>query len=364
MRVTVARALGCIAAAGALAVVGAAAAAPAGASPATGAVPVPAKFQPVSTSFIDSSWGVVLGATGCKGVSACPAKLVVTTNGGSHWKYLAAPAAKLGNSPRQVNQVVFANRRDGYLYGQYGSKLLWQTSNGGSSWQSVGVSSPVNALAIAGNRAFLLAGTHLLKSTVGSLSWKPVPGVTGSVLATSGSSVWLGGGKAGLWVEHGTGAWHSHAFKCPKLKVSYGLAGISAASASQVAFFCAAFQGMFHTNKLVLTSVNGGQTTKTAGRQAPDEGDPAGFAVPPGKPSVFVIAVVTPGQSYLARSANSGKSWSEFTAPHTTGGTNLSSLAFVSPTTGVVVVGGPGQLGPDALFATTNTGRSWHYLKF
>ena len=38
----------------------------------------------------------------------------------------------------------------------------------------------------------------------------------------------------------------------------------------------------------VLTSVNGGQTTKTAGRQAPDEGDPAGFAVPPGKCAIVI----------------------------------------------------------------------------
>ena len=51
----------------------------------------------------------------------------------------------------------------------------------------------------------------------------------------------------------------------------WGLAGISAASASHVAFFCANFQGMFHTNKLVLTSTNavGRVVRGLAGREVP-----------------------------------------------------------------------------------------------
>jgi hypothetical protein len=120
---------------------------------------------------------------------------------------------------------------------------------------------------------------------------------------------------------------------------------------------------MFHTNKLVLTSTNGGKTTSVAGKQAPMEGDPNGFAVPPGAPGVFTIAVVTPGQSYIARSANGGHTWTQFNAPGTSGGTNLSSLAFVSTKVGDVVVGGPGQIGTNGLLRTTNGGRTWKYVR-
>src|ERR1700722_13498801 len=133
-----------------------------------------------------------------------------------------------------------------------------------------------------------------------------------------------------------------------------GTSTLSAARATDVAFSCANFQGMFHTNKQILTSVDGGRLQQIAGRRAPMEGDNSGFAVPPGRPSVFIIAVVTPGQSYLARSANGGTSWTQLNVLHTTGGTNLSSLAFVSSNVGIVVVGGPGQLGKDGVYRTTS----------
>jgi photosystem II stability/assembly factor-like uncharacterized protein len=71
-----------------------------------------------------------------------------------------------------------------------------------------------------------------------------------------------------------------------------------------------------------------------------------------------------PAQRGIPRSANGGQHWSTINAPGTTGGTNLSSLAFASSSVGIVVVGGPGQLGKDGLLLTTNAGQSWHYVTF
>jgi photosystem II stability/assembly factor-like uncharacterized protein len=87
--------------------------------------------------------------------------------------------------------------------------------------------------------------------------------------------------------------------------------------------------------------------------------------VPPLRDAVITIAVVTPGPSYLDRSADGGRTWASIAVPGTTGGVNLGSLAYVSQTAGWVVAGGaPVQGGSNRLLRTTNAGRSWHTIRF
>ena len=82
-------------------------------------------------------------------------------------------------------------------------------------------------------------------------------------------------------------------------------------------------------------SVNGGRTEHLTG-QAPVAGDVAGFAVPPSRATVvaIAIAIVTPGLSYLCRSANDGKTWAEIAVSSLTGEVSFTSLSYVSPTAG------------------------------
>jgi hypothetical protein len=63
---------------------------------ATAAATVPASFQPAAESFITPSWGVVLGGAGCQPGHVCRARLVVTADGGAHWRFLAAPDVSPG----------------------------------------------------------------------------------------------------------------------------------------------------------------------------------------------------------------------------------------------------------------------------
>jgi hypothetical protein len=366
MRLAVARVRVLLTMAGTLAVIGAAggvaAAAPVSAlTPATGSAGVSAGFQPISASFVSSSWGVVLGTTGCTGFHRCHAQLAQTSDGGSHWSLFHAPGFWINKGPRVVNQVTFVSKQVGYLFDQYASKVFWATTDGGAHWLAYSLSGPVNQIAAVGGHVYALGGQQLWETALGTNVWSKVAGInTGGSLAVSGSSIWVAG-RSNVWIKHGTGGWVKYVVRCPR---HFGLVAISAASATDVAFSCANFQGMFHTNKQVLTSTDGGRLQHAAGRQAPEAGDNAGFAVPPGRPTVFFIAVVTPGKSYLARSTNGGTSWTQLNVPHTTGGTNLSSLAFVSSTVGIVVVGGPGQLGKDGLFRTTNTGHTWNFVTF
>jgi len=104
-----------------------------------------------------------------------------------------------------------------------------------------------------------------------------------------------------------------------------------------VAFLCGASKGTYHSAKEVLLSVNSGRTEHLTG-QAPVAGGVAGFAVPPSRATVITIAVVTPGLSYLCRSANGGKTWAEIAVSSLPGEMSLTSLSYVSPTAGWVVI--------------------------
>jgi len=157
--------------------------------------------------------------------------------------------------------------------------------------------------------------------------------------------------------------WHEYPFSCPG---SYGgepyqLAGIAAASRTEVAFLCASAAGMFHTGKEVLVSVNGGRTARLTGH-APWPGDVSGFATPPYRSTVLTIAVEYPGPSRLYRSASSGTSWTVVGVPGS-GGISLSSLSYVSRSVGWLVVGSPG-MGAGQLLRTVTAGRSWTTVRF
>ena len=101
-------------------------------------------------------------------------------------------------------------------------------------------------------------------------------------------------------------------------------------------------KGTYHSAKEVLLSVNSGRTEHLTG-QVPVAGDVAGFAVPPSRATVIAIAVVTPGLSYLYRSANDGKTWAEIAVSSLTGKVSFTSMSYVSPTAGWVVIGQPGS---------------------
>src|SRR5208282_5607753 len=185
---------------------------------------------------------------------------------------------------------------------------------------------------------------ELYSSPVSRDAWAragTMTGDPGAVLAVSGTAAWFGTSNAEtaagtLWATADGVTWHKYPFRCPGNYFGhpYALAGIAAASRSDVAFLCGAATGMYHTGMEVLVSVNGGRTGHLTAQAPPNGGDVAGFAVPPARPAVITIALVSPGPDALYRTASAGKTWAVITVPGTGGGTSLSSLAYASPATG------------------------------
>jgi hypothetical protein len=174
---------------------------------------VPAGFQPMSASFLSASSGFVLGGVGCKyGNPVCRARLVATTDGGAHWHVVGAPdvllfygAGDLLTQASRVSGVVFANSRDGWLYGPG----LYATHDGGAHWQRISLGGNivpslgggVTAVAASAGTAWAVVNPdrfhgladELYRSPVGANAWAPVGTMTAAqaVFAASGRAAWL-----------------------------------------------------------------------------------------------------------------------------------------------------------------------------
>ena len=351
---------------------------------AAGQVAAPAGFQPTSASFVSPTSGFVLGAVGCQPDEDCAAQLVATADGGAHWRLLAAPDVSLLNTAgdllgqaSSVHGVVFANQQDGWLYGPG----LWSTSDGGARWQQINLGGAivpsqgggVVAMAASAGTVYAVVSPdpfdaepdQLFSSPVGQDAWAQVGSMTAgqAILAVSGRAAWFAGSNVGaggsteVWTTADGVHWHQIAFSCPG--VDYGLAGIAAASPSQVLFLCAGDGAAGSMTKEVLSSSDGGTTVQLAG-QAPFQGDPYGIAVPPGQDSLITVAAAS-GASFLDRSADGGATWAEL--PYNTGGAAWSSLSYVSPTIGWVVLGSPAT-GNSQLLRTSDAGATWHPVGF
>ena len=331
---------------------------------------VPGSFQPAAASFVSPAWGVVLGGAGCTASRACRAELAVTADGGAHWSVMRGPAVWLGDGGSglpQVSQVVFASRADGWLYG---SGSVWATHNGGASWRESKLPGSIATMAASARAVYAVVGNQLYRSPLGQNAWRRVSAgprsgpVTGNVLAVWGNSVWFGGNTS-VWASADGVHWARYRFGCPGLAYGrYGLAGISAASARDVAVLCAAPQGMFHTVMTVLVSVDGARSGWQTLRAPPPEGDVAAFAAAPGGFGLISVAVVTPGLDNIYRLPKPGQSWATVGIPGTGGGVPLSSLQFMSPAVGSFVVGDPVFGMHSELLRTTDAGQAWHPVRF
>jgi hypothetical protein len=327
---------------------------------------VPASFQPGAASFVSRTWGVVLGGSGGTVSQPARAQLAVTADGGAHWFLMRAPTVSLS----QVSRVLFASRADGWLYNPYQSGHIWVTHNGGASWREVTLPGTIETMAASGRTAYAVVGGELYRSPVGLNAWMRVGArtphgpITGTVLAVEGHSVWFASSTF-VWTTADGVHWARYALQSPGTYDGqpYTLTAIAAASPRDVAFLWGIGEGMYHTVMTVQISVNGGRTERLTPSAPPSEGDIYGFAVTPGRFGVLLIAVVTPGQDLIYRSANLGDTWTTFGTPGTGGGTPLSSLQFMSRAAACYVVGNPAAGEAGQLMLTANAGRTWYSVR-
>lgn len=358
-------ALSAVVVAGALAtgaVTGAGAAGAAGAATGGGrpAVRVSSRgFAVASVSFWSPAQGVALGGVACGNGTPCAARLMITGNGGARWQFLRAPGADvLGGGPsRSVSRVLFTSARRGWLYGP----ALWSTSNGGASWRKLALGGTVDAMADGAGRAFAVVAPgpgkarELFTSPAGRDSWTRVRDVSGDVLAVDGPSAWLGSSHY-LWATGNGKRWRKYPFSCPAATRSTGLVSIAPASRTRVLFLCLGAPAGPQQAKDLIVSTNAGKTSHLL-RALQLPGDTAVIASPPGRPRVIALGT----EYYLDTSANGGATWSRKLVA-AGGGAPWNSLSFLSPAAGWAEVGQPPTY--DALYRTTNSGRSWHRVRF
>lgn len=320
-------------------------------------------FYPFTASFTSPSWGVALGSSDCAAGQACPAQLQVTADGGGHWRAMPAPNVQVeGNAPGKpiVDQVVFANHRDGWLYGAGGA---WYTSNGGGRWQRLQLEGTPRAMAASAKAAYAVvepsngSRAKLLTSPIGRVAWVSADGITASytALTVHGSAAWLAG-ATNLWATADGVHWHHYGLRCPAPPGErYYPAGLAATSASRLAILCAGNSAMGQEVKEVLLSSDGGKTVKLGG-QAPSEGMAGLIAVTPGHPDWITV---TAGVS-LDYSRDGGRTWIELN--YAQRGVPWGYLAFVSESTGWASCGWMSQSDEGGLLKTSNSGRSWHWV--
>lgn len=120
---------------------------------------------------------------GTCGLTQCSGRLLETTDGGKHWTQLPALPTLLGNgitSSGTVSGLLFANPRDGWLYGP----ALWATTDGGHHWRRVPGLGHVEQIAVSGHTVWALVGTcrtnhgcssyRLMRSPVGARTFTTV----------------------------------------------------------------------------------------------------------------------------------------------------------------------------------------------
>src|SRR5580698_6177714 len=336
----------------------------------------PANFEPASVSFPSASVGFVLGEVPC-GEADCPS-VVTTTNGGRTWATVAAPGAAYlelsEQQPQSVSQVTFANPNDGWAWGP----ALWATTNGGASWDAEKTSGPVLDLAAAGSAAYAVVGScyqsapkcsqpadKVEKTAVGADSWAPIAGPVGmgwgAYFATHGSAVFVAlwpssGGKAWIWQSSNGTTWHRYSEACYQPSQAIDLAGLDAATSTELFELCAGNPGAGQEAKYVEVSTNGGASAHMTGK-LPLGGLTDGFAAATANDLTVGAAS---GATFLYGSANSGKTWSAKT--FNDGGAGLNDLQFAGGL-GAVVEGRPGLGSTDRLWLTHDGGGHWSAVK-
>jgi photosystem II stability/assembly factor-like uncharacterized protein len=343
------------------------------------ATPVPTNFEPGSVSFVSASEGFLLGTSPC-GHAPCTAVLA-TSDGGRTWTRVAAPGASFASTasryPASVSQVVFANASDGWAYGN----SLWATYNGARSWQRLNLGGPVFSLNSSARVAYALVGScspganscqtpilRLERSSVGSRSWQPVPGIsrygTSAIIAANGDNAWVSlaprdHGPAMVWTTSDGGAkWHSVPDSCYQPSQAIDLAGLASPGGSVLFELCAGNPGAGQEGKSLRISNDGGSTSHLVSH-LPLGGLAQGIAAV-GSENVYVTAVS--GASDVYSSVNGGKTWAARIFDD--GGAGLTDIGFSTPSFGAAIEGQPAYgLSADRLLITDDGGATWVAVK-
>jgi hypothetical protein len=148
----------------------------------------------LSASFVSASAGWLLATPCADQVQTCRTVVMrETVDGGRTWFAVPAPDAPpadmyQGSPPANaVGAILFISARQGWAFGP----ALWQTRDGGATWQKMSVpGGPVQDLGVAGDRVLAAAGRcggggwacrfGVYSAAAGSDDWRAVPDAAGT----------------------------------------------------------------------------------------------------------------------------------------------------------------------------------------
>lgn len=329
--------------------------------------PVPRGSRATSVSFISPSTAFVLGSAPCS--HAPCSEILRTRDRGRSWRGLPAPresvSAYFGNG---LWGLRFADAQRGYAFGAG----LWQTTNGGASWQRADAPAPsVLSLQAVQDRELVALGARcppgggecqvtLYRRPIRSGAWTAVARgrvpTTGS-LAVHSATVWAAFGSTIYVSTDGGINFHAERSPCNALGTWITDDG------SHAYALCTGSAGAGSAQKFVYRSGGPGSAWTHVGNP-PLGGGPQGISA--GSDGAVMVAAVS-GASELYRSADGGHSW-RTPVVRDDGGAGWADLGFTTPFDGVVVHGpavsdgGAGRRGQVLL--TEDGGLSWHAVSF
>jgi hypothetical protein len=329
------------------------------------AAAAPARFEPVSASFVSYRAGYVLGTRGHTRLPGA-AMLARTVNGGATWAAVPTPAVRLvspgGVVPgSSVNAVFFADVNNGWLF----NPATWATHDGGRHWRQLSLPGSPGAMAASNGVAFASvtprggSQARLYTSRVGTDRWTLVPGVPAAALTFYGRAGWAGL-PPNLWATSDLRHWHKlPAFHCPPIGgAPSSPSSLAAGTATRVLLLCTGNGAAGSLGKTVFASANGGRTFQLAG-PAPLPGSSVNaLAIPPGRPQVVTLATAS-GASLLDRSVNGGRTWRM--VQYNDGGIGWRDMRYASATVGWIVHG-TGMISNNTLMRTVNAGATWYRI--
>jgi hypothetical protein len=339
--------------------------------------PVPAGFQPASTSWLTARHGFVFGYAACSWSPSCE-YLFDTTDGGSSWQQLIAPPITLPANSNHV-QLTFATDKIGFATdGEY----LYATHDGAAHWSTVSLTglNPTNQINISSvtvfnGRVFAVGSsfgaadsTRIYAGAVDADTLTPVAALAPAAKAPAFDYGQLTAVGGVLQVAVGTSYQAEHYWlsrdgrtftpaplPCPVASSTPTLGGIQS---GQVLVICAADPAdpqPGQQTKQLLTAPGLGKPF-TAATPLPTAGYQQDFATISANNAT--ASAQAADMNLLYATFDGGHSWNTtLQVPDLLG---LWDLAFPSATVGYLVAGLPqGPTGASKLYRSTDAGHSW-----
>lgn len=330
---------------------------------------MPAGTEATSVTFVSPTTAFVLGTAPCD-AQPCSA-ILRTTDRGAQWVGLPAPRETvsyyLGDG---LWGLRFADAEHGYAFGQG----LWETSNGGQSWQqaTAPAATVLSLEAVQDHEIVALAERcrpgqgcgremGLYHEPIGG-SWSEVAWIrtyaSAASIAVHGADVWVLAGSALYVSTDGGSTFNAVAQPCPARQ---GQPNSATDDGAHVYLLCSGNGAAGSTEKYVYRTSGAGAPWTLAGRP-PNGGD--GGEISAGSDSSIVIATYS-GASLLYRSTDGGRTW-KTVLTEDDGGAGWSDLGFTTSTDAVVVHGPAvgGSQRPGRVLLSEDGGSTWQAAGF